>query len=105
MHVQNTDNMGLTRNPRGQFVKGNSGRPQGTTNKTAGKVREYLIEFLDERAYEMPLIWDTLEDKEKVQLYVHLCKLVLPKNIKEVELPALNIQIVEVDEDDHEINE
>lgn len=63
----------------GKFRKGNKGKPRGAANKTTKEVREFITNFLNDKAYEIPHIWDALDDKDKATLYLHLCRLVLPK--------------------------
>src|SRR5690554_6796290 len=74
---KNTDEYG--RDEKGRFAEGNNGRPKGTPNKTTRDVKEFITNFLNDKAFEIPHIWDALEDKDKATLYLHLCKLVLPK--------------------------
>ena len=78
---KNTDEYG--RDEKGRFAEGNNGRPKGTPNKTTRDVKEFITNFLNDKAFEIPHIWDALEDKDKATLYLHLCKLVLPKPIDE----------------------
>lgn len=73
----NTDENG--RDENGRFTDGNKGKPKGATNKTTRDVREFITNFLNDKAFEIPHIWDSLDDKEKATLYLHLCRLVLPK--------------------------
>lgn len=67
------------RDESGRFTDGNKGKPKGATNKTTRDVREFITNFLNDKAFEIPHIWDSLDDKEKATLYLHLCRLVLPK--------------------------
>lgn len=67
------------RDNKGRFKEGNNGKPKGATNKTTRDVREFITDFLNDKAYEIPHIWNSLEDKDKASLYLHLCRLVLPK--------------------------
>jgi hypothetical protein len=66
-------------NENGRFKEGNKGKPKGATNKTTREIRQFITNFLNDKAYEIPHIWNTLNDKEKANLYLHLCRLVLPK--------------------------
>lgn len=72
-----TENNG--RNDKGQFTIGNAGRPKGTSNKTTKDVKNYIIKFLNDKAFELPSIWNSLEDKDRATLYLHLARLVMPK--------------------------
>jgi hypothetical protein len=74
---KNTDKNG--RDELGKFTTGNDGKPRGATNKTTRDLRLFITGFLNEKAHEIPTLWDTLEDKDKLSLFMHLCRLVLPK--------------------------
>ena len=74
---KNTDENG--RDENGRFKEGNKGKPKGATNKTTRDIREFITNFLNDKAFEIPHIWNSLEDKDKATLYLHLCRLVLPK--------------------------
>lgn len=76
-----TDNNG--RDAKGRFKEGNKGKPKGATNKTTRDVKEFIVNFLNEKAFEIPYIWDSLDDKDKASLFLHLSRLVLPKPIEE----------------------
>ena len=101
---KNTDENG--RDENGRFTDGNKGKPKGATNKTTRDVREFITNFLNDKAFEIPHIWDAMDDKDKATLYLHLCKLVLPKPQTEQENDNISIDIRTtppikwVDEDD-----
>jgi len=63
----------------GKFKTGNDGRPKGATNKTTRDLREFITNFLNDKTPEISTLWDTLDDKDKLTLFMHLCRLVLPK--------------------------
>jgi hypothetical protein len=67
------------RDEKGRFIDGNKGKPKGSTNKTSRDIREFITNFLNDKANEIPHIWNALEDKDKATLYLHLCRLILPK--------------------------
>lgn len=71
------------RDTKGRFSIGNTGKPKGANNKTTKDLQKFIINFLNEKAFEIPLIWDTLEDKDKATLFLHLSKLVMPKKLNE----------------------
>jgi hypothetical protein len=71
------------RNKNGRFAVGNNGKPKGAVNKTTKDLQQFITNFLNEKSFEIPLIWDTLEDKDKATLFLHLSKLVMPKNLNE----------------------
>jgi hypothetical protein len=72
-----TDEYG--RNELGKFTAGNLGKPKGATNKNTRDLKDFITNFLNEKSFEIPLIWDSLDDKDKATLYLHLAKLVMPK--------------------------
>jgi hypothetical protein len=63
----------------GKFKTGNDGRPKGATNKTTRDLREFITGFLNDKTPEISTLWYTLDDKDKLTLFMHLCRLVLPK--------------------------
>lgn len=71
------------RDTKGRFAMGNNGKPKGAVNKTTKDLQQFIANFLNEKAFEIPLIWDSLEDKDKATLFIHLSKLVMPKNLNE----------------------
>ena len=75
----------IGRAENGRFKEGNNGKPKGAVNKTTKDLRDFIIKFLNDKAFELPHLWDTLDDKDKASLYLHLCKIVIPKQIKEDE--------------------
>jgi hypothetical protein len=82
---KNTDKIG--RDGLGKFTTGNDGKPRGATNKTTRDLRLFITGFLNDKAHEIPTLWDTLEDKDKLSLFMHLCRLVLPKTATEPQTP------------------
>lgn len=83
MNEDNTFKTSIYVDEKGKFKKGNAGRPKGATNKTTKDLQQFITNFLNEKAFEIPLIWDSLEDKDKATLFLHLSKLVMPKNLNE----------------------
>lgn len=71
------------RDKKGRFLTGNSGKPIGAVNKTTKDIKEFIVSFLNDKAFEIPQIWDSLEDKDKATLYLHLLKTVMPKPLDE----------------------
>ena len=57
------------------------GRTKGTPNKLTNEVREMLVRFLDEKTDEITLLWNDLDNREKIGLFIQLAKIVLPKQI------------------------
>jgi len=73
------------RDTKGRFSIGNTGKPKGANNKTTKDLQKFITNFLNEKAFEIPLIWDTLDDKDKATLFLHLSKLVMPKQMTDAE--------------------
>jgi hypothetical protein len=73
------------RDTKGRFAVGNTGKPKGAANKTTKDLQRFITNFLNDKAFEIPLIWDTLEDKDKATLFLHLSKLVMPKQMTDAE--------------------
>jgi len=74
---KNTEKNG--RDEFGKFTTGNDGKPKGAINKTARDLRDFITGFLNEKAHEIPTLWDNLHDKDKLSLFMHLSRLVMPK--------------------------
>lgn len=55
------------------------GRTKGTPNKLTNEVRQMLVNFLDEKFDEVVNIWNELDNREKISLFLQLSKIVLPK--------------------------
>lgn len=70
-------------NESGKFKIGNDGRPKGATNKTTRDLRLFITNFLNEKTQEIPDMWHTLDNKEKITLFIHLTKLILPKQVED----------------------
>lgn len=71
------------RDKNGKFLTGNNGKPKGAVNKTTKDIKEFITAFLNDKAFEIPQIWDSLEYKDKATLYLHLLKIVMPKPLNE----------------------
>lgn len=55
------------------------GRVKGTPNKMTNDVRQMLVNFLDDKFSEVLELWDDLDNREKISLFLQLAKIVLPK--------------------------
>ncbi len=54
------------------------GRKKGTPNKITSDIREKIKTFLESKADDLDDIWESLEAKEKIQMFNHLCRYVVP---------------------------
>jgi hypothetical protein len=67
------------RNNKGQFGKGNQGKPKGAVNKTTAEEKqriEWVLSLLDERLEENLSL---LRPKEQIELWLNLQEFVRPK--------------------------
>jgi hypothetical protein len=78
------------RDVNGRFNNGNQGKPKGATNKTTKDLKQFVTNFLNDKAFEIPLIWDSLDDKDKATLFLHLSRLVMPKPFERNEIDYKN---------------
>ena len=67
------------RESSGRFAKGNTGKPKGSQTKTTKVVKEFIVDFLNDKSDELYSIWDELEPREKATLFLHLSRMVVPK--------------------------
>lgn len=81
------------RDKNGKFLTGNSGKPKGAVNKTTKDIKEFITTFLNDKAFEIPQIWDSMEDKDKATLYLHLLKIVMPKPLDEEKFEMLSSKV------------
>ena len=68
-----------SRNSKGQFGKGNAGKPKGVQNKLTREYKErieWVLELLDETLEES---LSEMKPKEKVELWLNLQEYVRPK--------------------------
>tara|TARA_B110000305_G_C19376900_1_gene607476 strand:+ start:925 stop:1227 length:303 start_codon:yes stop_codon:yes gene_type:complete len=72
-----SDNNG--RDEVGRFTNVNTGKPKGAVNKSTKDIKDFIVTFLNDKAFEIPMIWDSLDDKDKATLYLHFCRMVIPK--------------------------
>jgi len=84
------------RDNKGRFSVGNVGKPKGAVNKSTKDVKDFIVNFLNDKAFELPLIWETLDDKDRASLWLNLSRLVMPK-ANETEIEDKNIQLLNID--------
>jgi hypothetical protein len=80
----------------GKFKKGNKGKPKGAVNRTTKDIKEFIVNFLNDKTFEIAEIWNNLEDKDKASLFLHLAKLVMPTNKNEIVEEIKEPQVFEV---------
>lgn len=67
------------RDLKGRFSTGNTGKPKGASNKATKEVRQIVTNFLNDKTKELNEIWDSLDQKDKATLFIHLYRMVIPK--------------------------
>jgi hypothetical protein len=64
-------------------------------NKTTKDIKEFIVNFLNDKTFEIAEIWNNLEDKDKASLFLHLAKLVMPRT-PEIETEIKEPRVFEV---------
>jgi len=76
---KNTDKNGLLRDNQGRFLEGNTGKPKGAINRTTKDLKQMIVNFVNDKEKELHEIWNSLDNREKATLFVHLAKMVIPQ--------------------------
>lgn len=74
-----TENIGSLRNENGTFGKGNPGKPKGAVTKISVKVREAIVNFLENNVDKIQEDFDTLKPREKLQFVAEILPYAAPK--------------------------
>ncbi len=56
-----------------------AGRPKGTQNKTASKLRQVITDFLENRFEDVVADFQQLEPNQKIKVYTDLLQYAVPK--------------------------
>lgn len=76
----------MSRDAKGRFAKGNSGKPKGTRNKVISNKR--IAEYFQNRGFdELINEIDTLEGRDKVTAQIKMLEFVMPRQ-KAVDMTA-----------------
>lgn len=67
------------RDNKGQFTKGNQGKPKGATHKVTSEVRAKFKLLLDDNLSKLQDDLTKLQPKDRVKLVLELANYVLPK--------------------------
>lgn len=67
------------RDALGRFAAGNPGKPKGTGNKLKKAISDYLAKFLADKAEDLYTLYDGLDAKDKLTLYIQIGRMVLPR--------------------------
>ena len=73
------DNNGEYRDDKGKFAKGNPGRPHGSVTKVSYKVRESIVNFLENNVDAIQDSFDKLKPKEKLEFISGILQYAAPK--------------------------
>lgn len=74
-----TETNGVIRNEDGTFAKGNPGKPKGAVVKVSVKVREAIVNFLENNVDKIQSDFDTLKPKEKLRFVAEILQYAAPK--------------------------
>lgn len=77
--MENAENIGDVRNPDGRFAKGNLGKPKGAVTKVSVKVREAIVNFLENNVDKIQEDFDKLKPREKLQFVAEILPYAAPK--------------------------
>lgn len=73
------ENNGELRKEDGTFAKGNPGKPKGAVTKVSVKVKESIINFLEDNIDTIQTDFDQLRPRERLQFVAEILPYVTPK--------------------------
>jgi len=94
------------RNKKGQFTKGNAGRPKGSKNKSTTEIREAFQHFINNNLDKMQEDINSLDPKDRLEVILKISKFVLPTlratdlKLEEEKTDGFRIVIVPPEDDD-----
>lgn len=74
-----TETNGEHRNSNGTFGVGNPGKPKGAVVKVSVKVREAIVNFLENNVDKIQADFDTLRPKDKLRFVAEILQYAAPK--------------------------
>lgn len=74
-----TENNGNVRDESGRFGKGNPGKPKGAVTKVSVKVRESIVNFLENNVDKIQDDFDKLKPRERLQFVAEILPFAAPK--------------------------
>lgn len=74
-----TDNNGLIRDDKGRFGLGNPGKPKGAASNASAKVKEAIVNFLENNVEQIQDSFDKLKPLEKLQFIANIIPYAIPK--------------------------
>lgn len=74
-----TENYGELRDDGGRFGKGNPGKPKGAVTKVSVKVKESIVNFLENNVDKIQDDFDKLKPRERLQFVADILPYVTPK--------------------------
>lgn len=73
------ENNGDYRDDKGKFAKGNPGKPKGAASNASAKVKEAIVNFLENNVDKIQDSFDKLKDREKLQFISDILPYATPK--------------------------
>lgn len=73
------ENNGDYRDEKGKFAKGNPGKPRGAASNASAKVKEAIVNFLENNVDKIQDSFDKLKDREKLQFIADILPYATPK--------------------------
>lgn len=77
------------------FEKGNPGKPKGAVNKVSQKVRETIVQFLEDNIETIQTDFETLKAKERLEFIERIIPYAVPK-LQSIEMDhsgSVNVEI------------
>ena len=73
------ENIGDKRDSKGKFAEGNPGKPKGAVTKVSSKVRESIVQFMEDNVDAIQESFDKLKPKEKLEFISNILSYAVPK--------------------------
>lgn len=73
------ENNGGYRDDKGKFAPGNPGKPKGAASNASAKVKEAIVNFLENNVEKIQDSFDKLKDREKLQFIADILPYATPK--------------------------
>lgn len=67
------------RDEKGKFAPGNPGKPKGAASNASAKVKEAIVNFLENNVDKIQDSFDKLKDREKLQFIADILPYATPK--------------------------
>lgn len=73
------ENIGDFRDEKGKFTKGNPGKPKGAASNSSAKVKEAIVNFLENNVEKIQESFDQMKAREKLQFIADILPYATPK--------------------------